>query len=169
MAKLQKHPGRCCVLAALVCRHLGRPPTLVDYPIALPYAVYAVIVSPRLSEVLPMKPETVEKLQYGTIGLFLGLALPAAIGFGVGLWVTKGAAERMANEAVLTARAKICVAQFTNAPNYQERLKEYKALDYSGRGAFIEKGGWGKMPGEEKASDAVKESCARGLEVLMEK
>lgn len=116
-----------------------------------------------------MKPETVEKVQNGAICLFLGVVLPIAIGFGGGFWVTKGTAERMANEALLTARGKICVAQFTNAPNYQERLKEYKALDYSARGAFIEKGGWGKMPGEEKASDAVKEACARGLEALMQK
>lgn len=116
-----------------------------------------------------MKPETLEKVQNGAIYVFLGVVIPLAIGFGGGFWVTKGTAERMAKEAVLTARATICVAQFTNAPNYQERLKEYKALDYSGRGAFIEKGSWGKMPGEEKASDAVKEACARGLEVLMEK
>lgn len=116
-----------------------------------------------------MKPETAEKVKYGAMGLFLGVVLPMMIGFEGGFWVTRGTAERMANAAVLTARATICVAQFTKAPNYQERLKEYKALDYSGRGAFIEKGGWGKMPGEEKASDAVKEACARGLEVLMEK
>ena len=116
-----------------------------------------------------MKPETSQKLQNAFLAALAGAVIPIAIGFGANLWVTKGDAERMASEALLTARAKICVAQFTNAPNYQERLKEYKALDYSGRGAFIEKGGWGKMPGEEKASDAVKEACARGLEGLMEK
>ena len=116
-----------------------------------------------------MKPETSEKVQNGIIGVILGVAVPLAIGFGGGFWVTKGDAERMANTAVLTTRANICVGQFTNAPNYQERLKEYKALDYSGRGTFIEKGGWGKMPGEEKASDAVKEACGMGLEALMQK
>ena len=116
-----------------------------------------------------MKPETAEKVKYGAMGLFLGVILPLMIGFEGGFWVTKGTSERMAKAAVVTTRAEICVAQFTKTPNYQERLKEYKALDYSGRGAFIEKGGWGKMPGEEKASDAVKEACARGLEVLMEK
>ena len=116
-----------------------------------------------------MKPETMEKVQNGLLGLFLGVAVPLAIGFGGGFWVTKGDAQQMANAAVLTARVTICVAQFTNAPNYQERLKEYKALDYSGRGAFIKKGGWDKMPGEEKASDAVKEACARVLEALVQK
>ena len=116
-----------------------------------------------------MKPETVEKVKYGAMGLFVGVILPITIGFEGGFWFTKRTSEQMANAAVLTARATICAAQFTKTPNYQERLKEYKALDYAGRGAFIEKGGWGKMPGEEKASDAVKEACARRLEALMEK
>ena len=116
-----------------------------------------------------MKPETLEKVKYSAMGLFVGVILPMTIGFESGFWVTRSTSERMANAAVLAARATICVAQFTKAPNYQERLKEYKALDYSGRGTFIEKGGWGKMPGEEKASDAVKEACARQLEALMEK
>ncbi len=116
-----------------------------------------------------MKPETAEKLKYGAMGLFVGVILPMTIGFEGGFWVTKRTSEQMANAAVLTARATICAAQFTKTPDHQERLKEYKALDYSGRGAFIEKGGWGMMPGEEKASDAVKEACARRLEALMAK
>ena len=116
-----------------------------------------------------MKPETSQKVQNAFLAAIAGIAVPLAIGFGGGFWVTKGDAERMTNEALLTARAKICIAQFTNAPNYQERLKEYKALDYSARGVFIEKGGWAKMPGEEKANDAVKEVCARELEALVQK
>ena len=115
-----------------------------------------------------MKPETAGKVKYVALGLLVGVIIPM-IGFEGGFWVTKATSERMANAAVLAARATICVAQFTKTPNYQERLKEYKALDYAGRGAFIEKGGWGKMPGEEKASDAVKEACSRRLEALMEK
>jgi len=116
-----------------------------------------------------MKPETAMQIKYGAMGLFVGVILPITIGFEGGFWFTKRTSEQMANAAVLTARATICAAQFTKTPNYQEKLKEYKALDYAGRGAFIEKGGWGKMPGEEKASDAVKEACARRLEALMEK
>lgn len=116
-----------------------------------------------------MKPETVEKVQNGAIAAFLGVVVPIAIGFGSGFWVTKGTAEQMAKDAAMTVRTTICVAQFTNAPNYQERLKAYKALDYTARGAFLEKGGWGKMPGEEKASGAVMEACSRGLEVLVQK
>ena len=116
-----------------------------------------------------MKPEAMENLQNGFIALVVGLALPPAIGFGFGFWVTKASADRMTNEAVLTAQATICVAQFTSAPDYQERLKEYKTLDYSAKSAFVEKGNWGKMPGEAKASNAVMEACARKLEALAQK
>ncbi len=114
-----------------------------------------------------MTPEASNNLQNLAIALFIGLALPPAIGFGLGLWVTKDSAERMVNEAALTARTTICVAQFTNAPNYQQRLKEYKALEYSAKRTFLEKGNWARMPGEEKPSDAVKESCAGKLEALV--
>lgn len=116
-----------------------------------------------------MKPETVGKLQNVVIILFIALALPPSIGFGLGFWLTKGSAERMANEAVLTARTTICVAQFSNDPNYQQRLKEYKALDYAAKSAFFEKGGWSKMPGEGKAQDAVTQACAGKLEALTQK
>ena len=116
-----------------------------------------------------MTPETSNNLQNLVITLFIGLVLPPAIGFGAGLWVTKNSAERKVNEAVMTVRTTICVAQFTNAPKQQERLKEYMALDYSAKRSFIEKGGWAKMPGEEKASDAVKEACSGKLEALARK
>ena len=116
-----------------------------------------------------MTPENVGKLQNLVIVVFIALVLPPAIGFGTGFWVTKGGAERMANEAVLTARTTICVAQFTKDPNYQQRLKEYMALDYAAKSAFFEKGGWSKMPGEEKAHDAVTQACASKLEALTQK
>jgi hypothetical protein len=116
-----------------------------------------------------MTLETTNNYQNLFIALVIGLALPPAIGFGMGLWVTKDSAERKVQDAVLTARTTICVAQFTNAPNYQERLKKYMALDYSAKRDFLEKGGWAKMPGEEKASDAVKDACSGKLEAQAQK
>ena len=116
-----------------------------------------------------MKPETSQKVQNIFLATIVGVAVPLAIGFGGGFWVTKGDAERMANEAALAARAKICVGQFTDAPNYQARLKEFSALDYSARGAFIDKGGWARMPGEKEVKDAVKQSCGSALDALVQK
>ena len=116
-----------------------------------------------------MTPEATNNYQNIAIALFIGLALPPAIGFGTGYWATKDSVDRKVNEAVLAARTTICVAQFTNAPNLQERLKEYMALDYSAKRTFLEKGGWAKLPGEEKASDTVKEACSGKLEALAQK
>ena len=117
-----------------------------------------------------MKPETAEKVKYGVWGLVLGAVIAMIIGFAWGGWTTRGTSLQMADAAVLTTRAAIRVAQFTKSPNYQERLKELKALSSWERAAFIEKGGWDKMPGEEKAAGyTVGRACADGLEVLMAK
>ena len=116
-----------------------------------------------------MKPETAAKVKYGVWGLILGAVIAMIIGFAWGGWKTRGTSQEMAEAAVLTTRAAICVAQFTKDPNYQQRLKELKALSSWERAAFIEKAGWDKMPGEEKASFTVSRACADGLEVLMEK
>ena len=114
-----------------------------------------------------MKPETNQKVQNAFLAVVVGVAVPLAIGFWGGFWVTKGDAERTTNEAVLAARTKICVGQFTDAPNYQQRLKEFSALDYSAKGVFVEKGGWAKLPGEKEANDAVKQSCSSALDALV--
>ncbi|OGQ50191.1 MAG: hypothetical protein A3I10_03125 [Deltaproteobacteria bacterium RIFCSPLOWO2_02_FULL_57_26] len=118
---------------------------------------------------MSMKPETEVKVKYGVWGLILGAVIAMIIGFAWGGWTTRGTSQEMTEAAVLTTRAAICVAQFTKAPNYQERLKELKAIRSWERAAFIEKGGWDKMPGEEKASFTVARACADGLGVLMEK
>jgi len=116
-----------------------------------------------------MTPEDSNNYQNIALALILGLALTPAVGFGTGLWVTKGHAERQTNDAVLSAKSAICVAQFANAAHYRERLKEYLALDYSAKRTFLEKGGWAKMPGEEKAGDTVRDDCSGKIETLSRK
>jgi hypothetical protein len=69
----------------------------------------------------------------------------------------------------LASQAAICVAQFIKDPNYEENLKEFGKLDSWKRAEFIEKGGWDKMPGQEKADYAVSRGCADGLEVFIKK
>ena len=113
-----------------------------------------------------MTPEATDKLQNLAIVLFIGLALPPALGFGLNFWVTKESSDLKISEAVLTTRTAICVAQFANSPNYQERLKGYMTLDYSAKRSFLVKGGWARMPGEEKASDTVTDACSGKLDTL---
>jgi len=112
------------------------------------------------------KPETVGKIKFGVWGLICGAVIAMIIGFAWGGWTTGGTGRQRTEEAVLATRAAICVAQFIKDPNYKEKLKELKAVSSYERSTFIEKGGWDKMPGEQKASDTVSRACADGLEFL---
>jgi hypothetical protein len=118
---------------------------------------------------MSMKPDTEIKFKWGGWGLVAGAAGAMIIGFNWGGWTTQGKTQQMTDAAVLNARVAICVAQFTKGPNDQKRLKELKATNTWERAAFIEKGGWDKMPGEEKANDAVARACADGLDSLLQK
>ena len=116
-----------------------------------------------------MKPETAGKLKYGDWGLVCGAVIAMIIGFSWGGWTTSKTTKTMTEEAVLASQAAICVAQFMKDPNYEEKLKELGKLDSWKRAEFIEKGGWDKMPGQEKADYAVSRACADGLEYLIKK
>ena len=114
-----------------------------------------------------MTPVTAGKVKYGVWGLIGGAVIAMIIGFAWGGWTTERTTQRMGEEAVLAARAAICVAQFMKEPNHEEQLQELGKLLAYQRGPFIEKGGWDKMPGEEQASPMVARACADGLEVLL--
>lgn len=116
-----------------------------------------------------MRAETEVKVKYGVWGVVLGAVGAMIIGFNWGGWTTKGTSQAITEAAVLTTRAAICIAQFTKAPNDQQRLKELKAVNSWERAAFVEKGGWDRMPGEQKANDTVSRACAEGLGILADK
>ena len=116
-----------------------------------------------------MKPEMKGKATFGVWGLIVGAAFVMTIGFAWGGWVTQSTAQKMSDEAVLASQAAICVAQFVKQPNHEERLKELGKMDSWKRSEFVEKGGWDKMPGQEKATSQVSQACAKGLEVLISK
>jgi hypothetical protein len=116
-----------------------------------------------------MKLETEGKIKYGVWGLVVGAVITMIIGFAVGGWTTSSTTKTMTEEAVLASQAAICVAQFMKEANHEENLKELGEIDSWKRAEFIEKGGWDKMPGQEKADYAVSRACADGLELLIEK
>src|SRR4030042_3634094 len=115
-----------------------------------------------------MKQETAGKVKFGVWGLICGAVVATIIGFAWGGWTTSNTTQKISEEAVLASHAAICVAQFMKEPNYKEKLKELKELDSWKRSEFIEKGGWDKMPGQEKAGYLVCRACADGLELLFE-
>ena len=116
-----------------------------------------------------MKPETAGKVKFGVWGLICGAVIAIIIGFAWGGWTTFTTTQKMTEEAVLATQAAICVAQFMKEPNHKEKLKELGELNSWKRSEFIEKGGWDKMPGQEKADYDVARACADGLELLFEK
>src|SRR4030043_331999 len=116
-----------------------------------------------------MKPETAGKVKFGVWGLVAGAVIAMIIGFAWGGWITGGTGQKMSGGAFLASQAAICVAQFMKQPNHEEKLKELEKIDSWKRSDFIEKGGWDKMPGQEKAGSEVAQACAKGLEVLFSK
>ena len=116
-----------------------------------------------------MKPETAGKIKYGFWSLIFGAVIAMIIGFAWGGWTTSKTTKTMSEEAVLASQAAICVAQFMKEPDHKEKLKELGELDSWKRAELIEKGGWDKMPGQEKAGYAVARACSDGLELLIER
>jgi hypothetical protein len=116
-----------------------------------------------------MKPETAGNIKYGGWGLVCGAIIAMIIGFGWGGWSTASTTQKMSEEAVLASQAAICVAQFMKEPNHEEKLIEFEKESSWDRAEFIEKGGWGKMPGQEKADYGVARACSEGLSLLVKK
>ncbi len=113
-----------------------------------------------------MKEEMKAKVTYGVWGFIGGAVVAMIIGFAWGGWVTSSTSQTKSDAAVLASQAAICVAQFMKDPS---KLKELEAIESYKRGEFIEKGGWDKMPGQEKANYSVASACVTGLEVLIKK
>jgi len=116
-----------------------------------------------------MKPDTTANVKYGVWGLICGAVIAMIIGFAWGGWTTSGTTKTMTGEAVLASQAAICVAQFMKQPNPQEKLKALGEVSSYQRAEVIEKGGWDKMPGQEKGGWGVARACADGIELLTKK
>jgi hypothetical protein len=116
-----------------------------------------------------MKLETAAKVKYGIWGLIGGAVIAMVLGFVWGGWTTSSSANAATEKAVVSSQAAICVAQFVKQPNHTAKLKEFGEVSSWTRGEFIEKGGWDKMPGQERADPNVARACAEGLELLVKK
>ena len=112
-------------------------------------------------------PQTGTKVTFGFWGFVSGAVAAMVIGFAWGGWTTSGTTLKMSEDAVLKSRTAICIAQFMNGPNQQMKIKEFKGTDSYERAALIEKGGWDRMPGEEKATWGVAGACAEGLDARL--
>ncbi|MEX1327422.1 MAG: hypothetical protein AB1Z29_11515 [Desulfobacterales bacterium] len=114
-----------------------------------------------------MKPETAGKIKYGIWSLIFGAVIAMIVGFSWGGWSTATTTQKMSDKAVLASQAAICVAQFMKQSDHEEKLKELGDISSYQRSNFIEKGGWDKMPGQEKADYGVSRACADGIDLLI--
>ena len=117
---------------------------------------------------MTMTPKQEKENKYQNIFLIVAVSavIPPAIGFGTGYWTLTGTADRRASEMVVASQAAVCEGQFKQAAGYDQRLKEYKALDSSKQGDYLVKGGWAVLPGQDKANDAVTRACDDRLKRL---
>ena len=107
-----------------------------------------------------MKKEMIKPFVWGIV---VGAIVLLIVIFWAGWVVTNGKAEQMAEQAVVDKLASICVAQFLQDPNKEERLKELKAKNSWDRDSYVEKGGWATMPGEDSPDSMVADECAKRL------
>lgn len=107
------------------------------------------------------------KIRYGVWGVVVGAGVAMIIGFAWGGWTTSSTTQKMTEEAVQANRVSICVAQFMNAPNHKAKVKEFEGTESYQRSDLIEKGGWDRMPGQDKATWGVSSACVAGVEALI--
>jgi len=100
-------------------------------------------------------------------GIAGGAIVLAIVGFTWGGWVTGGEAQRsaktLADDAVVTALAPVCVDRFKSASEAPANLVALKKLDAWLQGDFVEKGGWAATPGTTGPTErvsAVATACA---------
>ena len=98
----------------------------------------------------------------------LGSVIGALIvGFNWGGWVTGGSARDMAvqsgKDAVVERLAPICVYQFNQDPEKDQKLIEVKETSSYLRDDYVKEQGWATMPGEEEPDRKVADACAKQL------
>ena len=89
------------------------------------------------------------------------------IGFGFGGWVTGGTARDMAVEsgedAVADRLVPICLYQFNQDPEKDQKLEELKELSSRERNEYVAEQGWATIRGEKEPDTTVARECARQL------
>jgi hypothetical protein len=114
-----------------------------------------------------MTAETDAKIKFGLWGFVGGAAVAMIVGFMWGGWSTSSTTQKVSDEAVMKSQVAICVAQFMRDPGHAAAVKEFQGIDSYKRSELIEKGGWDRMPGQEKAAWGVSSACVTGLEAVI--
>jgi hypothetical protein len=111
-----------------------------------------------------MRKEYIKPFVWGVV---VGAIVLLIVIFSTGWVVTSGSAqakaEEMAEKAVVDHLAPICVEQFLQDPNREDRLKELKEKDSWERDDYVKETGWATMPGAESPARGVADECTKRL------
>ena len=111
-----------------------------------------------------MNPVNKEKIKTGVWGAVGGAIIAMIIGFGWGGWVlgsnSLNMGEEMSRNAVVERLAPICVAQFNQDPEKDNKLKEFKEIDSWKREQYVKAQGWATMPFEKEPDSRVADRCS---------
>ncbi|MBU1208541.1 MAG: hypothetical protein KKH04_16695 [Proteobacteria bacterium] len=106
-------------------------------------------------------------------GMAVGAIVLLIIIFSAGWVVTQSSAreqtEKMAEKTVLEKLVPICVAQFQQDPNKDQKLKELQAKSSYERGEYVEKQGWATMPASKEPEKKICDQCAERILELASK
>jgi len=108
-----------------------------------------------------------EKIKPALWGIVGGAIAAIIIGFAWGGWVTGSTAQEMAEQsaqkAVIARLAPICVEQFNQDSEKDQKLANLKETKSWERDDYVVNQGWATMPGEKKADSKVAKKCAELL------
>lgn len=89
------------------------------------------------------------------------IILTMIVGFSWGGWVTGGTAQQMRSDAVVQRLAAVCVGQFNQDPQKDQKLTELKDTSSYQRDDYVTAQGWATMPGEAQPDSKVADGCAK--------
>ena len=114
-----------------------------------------------------LQGESLKRLLQGAV---VGVVATLVVGFGWAGFTLGSTANAMADaaakNAVVAAKAPICVDQFQRAASASDNLTALKKVGSGEQAAFIEKGGWAVMPGSNSVDSGVTQACATLLNAL---
>ena len=106
-----------------------------------------------------------EQVKLGVKAAIVGSILTMVVGFAWGGWLTSSTSKDMGEQEVISRLATICVAQFNQDPQKEQKvkvLKDKSAWD-NAREKYISEQGWATMPGEKVADPDVALECVKQI------
>lgn len=108
--------------------------------------------------------EFAEKVKIALLGAVIGAILTALIGFGLGGWVTKGAAEKMAvaasEKAMVAVLAPVCAEKFLAQPKAAAKKAALARLTKDQKRKGLPKE-WTTLPDQLAQNPSLVKECTK--------